>query len=271
MKPAGGYIISGGIEGKKRLDILADVMHNYTSALLVANGLAEGASFLDVGCGGGNVALMAAKITGDTGKVTAIDFDEALIELDKQDAEKRGITNILYDAKSAGDLNYNNEFDMAYSRFLLSHLEEPLVVLNNMVKSVKPGGRIIVEDIDFSGHFCYPACSAFEQYVQLFIATAQQRGQNANIGPRLPSLFNEAGIGQVNFDVIQPAFNKGEGKWMASITMDKIKDAVLSEGLADANTVNTIITELEAFTQNSQTIISLPRIFRVWGVKKQES
>ena len=267
MQQTSNYIISGGIEGKKRLHILSDVLHPYTKPLLQNNGLIKGASFLDVGCGGGGVTLMAAKTVGDTGNVVALDFDAEIISLDKKDAEDQHIKNISYHAQSAYEINYSNKFDLVYSRFLLSHLNEPQLVLNNMLRSAKPRGSIVVEDIQFSGHFCYPACSAFEQYVALFTATAQQRGQNANIGPHLLSMFNTAGIKQINFDVIQPAFNTGPGKRMAYITMDKIKEAVISEDLADTKTVNIILKELESFTNDKNSIISLPRIFRVWGIK----
>jgi hypothetical protein len=67
--------------------------------------------------------------------------------------------------------------------------------------------------------------------------------------------------------VIQPAFNNGPGKQMACITMDRIKEAVISEGLAGAAEVAQTQTQLEAFTADDESIISLPRIFRVWGVK----
>nr|WP_067058243.1 class I SAM-dependent methyltransferase [Mucilaginibacter sp. L294] len=268
MQQNSNYIISGGIEGKKRLHILSDILQPYTKPLLQNNGLIKGTSFFDLGCGGGGVSLMAAKIVGDTGSVTAIDFDQEIISLDIKDAEEQHIKNLTYHAQSAYDINYSNQFDVVYSRFLLSHLKEPQLVLNNMLRSAKPGGRVVVEDIDFSGHFCHPACNAFNQYVNLFTATAQQRGQNANIGPHLLSMFKVAGIQQVSFDVIQPAFNTGPGKQMALITMDKIKHAVISEGLTDAKTANTILTGLEAFTNDERSIISLPRIFRVWGLKK---
>ncbi|GGH03913.1 class I SAM-dependent methyltransferase [Mucilaginibacter phyllosphaerae] len=267
MEPGNAYIITGGIEGKKRLDILANVLHNYTKPLLQLNGLATGSSFLDVGCGGGNVTLMAAGLVGKTGAVTGIDFDEEIIKLDEVDTSGKGFNHINYFAQSAYNLTYKNEFDVVYSRFLLSHLTRPGVVLNNMLQAAKTGGKIIVEDIDFSGHFCFPASAAFEQYVNLFTATAQKRGHNANIGPSLFNLFKDAGIKSINFDIIQPAFNQGDGKRMAIITMDKIKQAVITEGLATTETVDRIISELEIFTNNMQSVISLPRIFRVWGVK----
>lgn len=269
MKTTGTYIITGGEEGKKRLGTLSEVLYPYELSLLQQQGLTQGMSFLDAGCGGGHVSLMVAGMVGDAGRVTGVDFDKDIIELDRKEAIERGVTNVSYEVLSAYDMQYAGEFDMAYARFLLSHLIEPLSVLKKMVASVKPGGRVIVEDIHFSGHFSYPLCKAFDDYVTLFTATASQRGQNAEIGPVLPSLFADAGLTDIGFDVIQPVFNRGDGKWMAYITMDKIKDAVKEQGLADDATIQKILNEIEAFTKDETTIISLPRIFRVWGTKTE--
>ncbi|WP_276134296.1 class I SAM-dependent methyltransferase [Polluticoccus soli] len=268
MKTTGNYIIAGGEEGKKRLEVLSEVLYPYETALLQQQGLSNGMSFLDVGCGGGHISLMVAGIVGDTGHVTGIDFDKDIIELNRKEAIEQGITNVSYEELSAYDMKYASEFNMAYARFLLSHLTDPLGVLKNMVASVKSGGRIIVEDIHFIGHFSFPECKAFDDYVSLFTTAALQRRQNANIGPALPSLFAEAGLDNIGFDVIQPVFSKGNGKWMAYITMDKIRDAVKAQGLANEVTIQRILNEIETFTKDDTTIISLPRFFRVWGTKE---
>lgn len=268
METENEYIITGGEEGKKRLNVLSDVLYASTKMLLELNDVSPGKTFLDVGCGGGNVSLMAAGMVGDTGKVVAVDFDEEIILLDKKDAIARNATNISYLTQSVYDIDFENEFDVVYARFLLSHLTDPLKVLKQMLLSAKPGGRIVVEDIHFSGHFCHPANAAFDKYVSLFTEAGFKRGQNPEIGAELLSLFEAAGIGQVNFEVILPTFNKGGGKWMAYITMDKIKDTVLHLSLADQQTIDSVLAELEAFTLDEHNIMSLPRIFRVWGVKR---
>jgi len=72
MAATGDYIISGGSEGKARLNILSAILQDPTRALLEANGLTTGTFFLDAGCGGGNVARMAAAIAGSTGRVTGV-------------------------------------------------------------------------------------------------------------------------------------------------------------------------------------------------------
>ena len=63
------YAIRGGKEGKKRLDLLARVMLPTTMQLLDRVGLVRGMKCLDVGCGGGHVAMLIAGIVGPEGRV----------------------------------------------------------------------------------------------------------------------------------------------------------------------------------------------------------
>jgi ubiquinone/menaquinone biosynthesis C-methylase UbiE len=261
------YIISGGQEGKSRLNVLSDILSSYTKTLLEKDGPISGKTFLDVGCGGGNVSLMAARMVGETGSVTGIDFDKEIISLAQKDAVKEGIKNITFEAISAEDITYNNQFDIVYARFLLSHLKSPMQVLQNMARNAKPGGKIIVQDVHFSGHFCYPPCKAFDDYLYYYTTTAKNNDQNPEIGSSLFQLFYQAKISDIKFETIQPSFNTGAGKWMAYLTMDKIKDTVIKQGLANAEEIEEVLAELEEFTKDEQTIISLPRIFTVWGIK----
>ncbi len=261
------YIIDGGNEGKNRLNVLADAMHEYSLALLQKTGLQEGQSFLDNGCGGGHVAMMAARIVGKYGKVVGLDFDETIIELAKADQDKEALSNIDFKVCNAYDLNEYSVFDMAYARFLLSHLEHPLTALQKMKQAVKPGGTVIIEDIQFSGHFSYPVNPAFNEYVELYQQAVQIRGGNAEIGPLLIALFKQASFKAIEFDMVQPAFTEGGGKWMAYLTLDKIKHTFIKQQLISREALNILLKELKEFTEDPNSIISMPRIFRVWGIK----
>lgn len=262
------YIISGGAAGKDRLNTLSNVLRPYTQYLLEMAGPLTSKKVLDLGSGGGNVAMMIGGMVGNKGSVTAIDFDESIVALAKKQAEKDGIKNVQFQAESAYDITYSNEFDLVYSRFLLSHLQQPMDVLHKMVDAVKPGARIIVEDVDFTGHFSYPASTAFEQYVTLYSKAARQNGQNPKIGQQLFKMFCDAGITDVGFDVIQPSFATGQGKWMGWLTLDRIKNTLVEHNLVTEEEAQKLLQELEVFTQDPNTIISMPRIFRVWGRKK---
>ncbi len=268
MKDHLEYIITGGKDGKSRLNILSEALYPYTRSLLQAQGISKGQSFLDLGCGGGNIALLAAELVGNKGAVTAVDFDDTIVALAQQDADASGTKNISFEVLSAYDISYSNRFDTAYARFLLSHLKDPLLALQKMVQSTKPGGNVIVEDVHFSGHFCYPENMAFNKYVRYYTIAAALNGHNAEIGPSLSSLFHQAGLEQIGFDVVLPCFNNGSGKWMAYVTLDRIKETLVREAITNEHSVDRMLTELEDFTKDEQTIMSLPHIFRVWGRKK---
>ena len=90
------YAISGGKEGKSRLNILAAAMQPYTQAWLVNAGIRTASGFLDAGSGGGNVALLVAKLTGEKCRIIGIDFDNEILKLAKEDALKENVHNIQY-------------------------------------------------------------------------------------------------------------------------------------------------------------------------------
>jgi hypothetical protein len=75
----------------------------------------------------------------------------------------------------------------------------------------------------------------------------------------------QAGIQEVELNVIQPAHIYAEGKLMAPLNMARISDALIAEGLATASEVKQILTELNHAVADCGTVVSLPRIFQVWG------
>lgn len=268
MKKENGYIIKGGAEGKQRLDILSGILNEHSLSLIEKDTPLQGKRFLELGCGGGNLALAVAEKIGNGGKVTAIDFDEEILALAKVQANENLITNISFIAMDASEIAFENEYDIVYSRFLLSHLKEPNALIGKMIRALKPGGKLVVEDIDFSGHFSYPHCTAFETYQRLFITAASNNGQNPNIGLSLFSMLKESGLQETAYEVFQPSHHTGNGKWMAYNTMDRIKESVLKQQLATSEEIKQILNELNIFTQNDDSILSLPRIFGTWGYKQ---
>jgi len=259
------YAIRGGNEGKERLDVLARVLVPTTTQMLERVGLTTGMKCLDVGCGGGHVTILMAGIVGPEGRVIGTDTDAEILALAREDAKAAKVTNVEFQQQDACACLWHNKFDVAYARFLVSHLDKPEKCLTAMVEACLPGGTILIEDTDFAGSFCYPACAAYERYKELYQELVQRMGGDSNIGPRLPALFRRAGIQDVEVNVIQPAHIGGEGKLMAPITMARISDALNAEGLVTEDEAQQILTELNAVAADSETLISLPRIFQVWG------
>lgn len=259
------YVIRGGEEGRKRLGLLGRVLWPTTSALLRRAGLAPGMSCLDLGCGGGDVALEMAALVGPGGKVVGLDRDQEKLAHGRREAAERGLANL--ELRSQDVLTWNEEaaYDFVYSRFLLTHLREPAALLVRMWQALRPGGRVVIEDIDFRGHFSFPRSAAFDRYVELYRAVVARRGADADIGPRLHAMARAAGWTPPALEVIQPAFVEGEGKEMAVVTLENIADAVVADGLAGREELERQIAELRLFTGEEGSLISLPRIFQLWS------
>lgn len=259
------YTIHGSDEGAKRLSILSRTLATSTERFLHWAGLSTGLTVLDLGCGAGDVTLVMSERVGPQGQLTGLDLDERKIQLATAAAAQREIQNVQFKAFNAYDLVDESSYDLVYSRFLLSHLNKPETVLQNIRHALKAGGRLLIEDTDFSGHFSYPVSGDFNRYVSLYQSLLTKRGADANFGQRLVGVLQAAGFTDVAFQIIQPAFLAGEGKLMAEITFEGISNALLEEGLVSPEEVQQILTGLVQFRQRNDSIMSLPRIFQVSG------
>jgi SAM-dependent methyltransferase len=259
------YIIRGGLEGRERLRLLARVMRPTTLGLLDRIGLRPGMRCLDVGCGGGDVTFELARIVGPEGGVVAIDMDETKLELARHEAAARQLGNVEFRRSQIGADELGPEFDVVYARFLLTHLKDPVGALATMRPALRPGGVLVVEDIDFSGSFCHPDSAAFRRYVELYTLAARRGGGDPNIGPRLPGLLTDVGLAGVGMHVVQPAGIEGEVKLVNPVTLENIADAVLAAGLASRAELEQIIAELYEAARDTRTVLSLPRIVQAWG------
>ena len=260
----GQYMLERGSKGAERLQLLSRILSPTTEALLLRAGLAPGWRCLDIGCGTGQVTILMAHRTSPDGLAVGLDPDEHFLDLVRQESARLGISAI-FRAGTVDNLHAETGYDLVYARFVLSHLPEPAEVIGQMVRVVHPGGMIVIEDVDFAGHFCYPPNAAFARYVALYQTAVRLRGADPDLGPRLPGILDDAGVESVHLDVILPAFREGEGKRMAWATMEGIQGAVVAAGLASTAEMNAILAELDEFERDRRTIISMPRIFQVWG------
>lgn len=261
------YVIATGHKGRDRLRVLTRVFAETTAQLLDRVGVGQGMACLDAGCGGGDIACELARRVGPSGSVVGIDLDAVSLDIARQEADALDLGNIEYRVLDVFELADSERFDVIYVRFLLSHLPDPGAALARMVGALRQGGVLSVEDVEFSAHFCFPEDPAFSDYVRLYRAAAQAKGDDPDIGPRLPGLLRDAGLDDIDMRVVQPAGVRGEAKLLSAITMAMIGEAVTSAGLASADRVAGIVAGLDAAARDDRTVMSTPRVFQVWGRK----
>jgi ubiquinone/menaquinone biosynthesis C-methylase UbiE len=252
--------------GAERLRILNRAKWPTTLRLLSAAGLRAGMRVLDVGCGSGAVTLEMAALVGAEGEGVGIDCDSEILELARGEAENLNVALTLRHV-SAEELDKVAAYDFAYARYLLSHLCQPELAFVAMVRALRPGGRLVVEDVYFPGHLCYPPNAAIDSYVGLYQAAARTKGADPAIGPRLVGMALEVGLVDVRIELVVPVFRDGEGKRVAQATMEHLRESVIDAGLATGAEVDSIVAELEAFAEDERTLMSLAPTFQLWGRK----
>jgi SAM-dependent methyltransferase len=179
------------------------------------------------------------------------------------------LTNVRFEVGDAADLEPGC-YDLAYSRFLLSHVPRPGTVLERITRALRPGGAVILEDTDFRASFCYPESAAYRRFVQLYRETVARFGGNADIGPALPSLLRSAGVQDIAIDVRQPSALSGPTKLMNITTLERISRAVIGERLATLDELDALLTAMREYYEDPTTVMSVPRIIRAWGRTRQD-
>jgi ubiquinone/menaquinone biosynthesis C-methylase UbiE len=192
----------------------------------MAAGLQAGMSCLDVGCGSGDVTLKMAALVVAEGSVVGVDRDQSILQLASQEAERQGLP-VSFRRSNIEELAEESAYDSVFARYLLSHLPRPQGAVELMVRAVRPGGHLVLEDVFFPGHICYPANAAFDRYLELYQAVGYcEGGRGRGDRVRLLGMALEAGLVGVGIGLVVPTFRDGEGKRVAQITMEHIREAV---------------------------------------------
>jgi phosphatidylethanolamine/phosphatidyl-N-methylethanolamine N-methyltransferase len=101
----------------------------------------QGERVLEVGVGTGiNLSLYPKNCS-----VTGIDFNESMLEIARERAERKDIRNVRLLQMDAADLKFaDNAFDIVYAPYLISVVPDPVRVAHEMRRVCRPGGRVIL-------------------------------------------------------------------------------------------------------------------------------
>lgn len=261
------YLIRGGIEGRERMRVVARVLRPTTTALLERAGVAAGMSCLDVGCGAGEVTFDLASVVGPTGHVRGVDLDATKIDLAREDAEQAVVLNADFSVADLADGLGEAAYDVVYARFVLTHLRDPAAAVALMRAALRPGGRLVVEDIDYRGSFCFPESKAYSRANEIYEQTALRNGGDPYIGARLPRLMLDAGFEAVQPSIAHPVGLEGEVKLLQPLTIENIKATAVRHEVATDEEIDAVVDRLYELAHDAAVLVGMPRVGQVWGVR----
>jgi demethylmenaquinone methyltransferase/2-methoxy-6-polyprenyl-1,4-benzoquinol methylase len=134
-----------GLYDRMNTVMTAGLHHQWRRRAADLAGLGPGGRALDVATGTGDLAIALAQRVGPDGEVVAVDFSHRMLELAR--AKANGLP-IRFEAANALALPFGEaEFDAATVGFGARNFSDLDRGLREMVRVVRPGGRVVVLEI----------------------------------------------------------------------------------------------------------------------------
>lgn len=107
-----------------------------------------GAVVLDLGCGAGTDLLIAAQMTGPTGRVIGVDMTPAMLERARASAQQMGFQNVQLHESLIESLPVENaSVDIVISNGVIDLVPDKTAVFDEIDRVLRPGGRLQIADV----------------------------------------------------------------------------------------------------------------------------
>lgn len=140
----------------------------FDEPLLAAAAIGERDRVLDVGCGAGKTARLAAGRAA-RGRVLGVDLSVPMLERARVTAAREGIGNVTFDHTDAQVHPFEPAaFDVAVSRFGVMFFGDPVEAFTNIGRALRPGGRLaFICAADVGGNEWIQAMSVLRDHLPL--------------------------------------------------------------------------------------------------------
>jgi SAM-dependent methyltransferase len=261
------YVLATGNEGAARLHLLDEVYGASSRAACAAAGLGAGWRVADVGCGVGDMSCWLGERVGPQGGVIAMDVSADQLLQGRERAARRGLGNVSFVEGSAYEPGLpSGEFDLAFCRFLLCHLQRPADALAQMAALLRPGGTLVAQDMVMTSMFSDPPSRAYRRFAELGVELGAALGVDYDVGRRLFGMFRDLGLAELRVSVHQPAFATGERKRLWEHTFLEATPGAAAAGIGTEEEVAELTAELAAISEDDSALVVHPALLAVSGV-----
>jgi len=237
------YIFEAQKEDKelRRLCLIEAVFDPDTITRLIKTGIKAGWCCLEIGAGAGSIALWMSKQVGPGGSVVAIDRDTTHLQ---------ALNGTRCEVIQGDFLETNLEvqFDLIHCRYVLIHNKNDMEILKKIRHILKPGGRVLLEEPDFtSARTLNPSSNMSGKKVnQAICRMFRDMDLDPMYGLHLPEKLTESGYDILDLDAalhFSPG-NSSLAKLMAA-SAKVLREKYIASGEASEEDITSYIKNAE--------------------------
>jgi SAM-dependent methyltransferase len=245
-------------EAGQRFTSLQECFDPVTIAHLDRTGVTSGWTCLEVGGGGVSIGRWLGGRVGSTGKVTVTDLDPHWIGAD----QGPNVEVIRHDV--VADPLPDRTYDLVHARLVLLHLPARLSALANLVKALKPGGWLLIDDFDCTWLPFIPSCDEAGQALFLKVLAAFHRllgegGVDLEHGRHFYQTLTDQGLVDVQVDGHMQIWSGGSaGTRLHQANIEQLTPRLLATELLDQREISNFHRLLDdpTFSVNSYLLVS---------------
>jgi len=253
--------------------VQSQLLKAFTRRLFEDAGITAGMRILDVGCGAGDVSLLAAEFVGKTGSVLGVDNNPSVLQMAQTRVQQAGITQVSFLTADIGDLALDGPYDAIVGRLILEHLPQRTAYLERLLHHLRPGGVVAFQEYDLVGfaEATVPFSPLWEQASQWVIQVFQQVGVELRMGMKLYATFLEVGLPAPELRY-ETAIGGGPAwlgyQWVADAVRATLP-LILQFGIASAEEVgmDTLADRMREEVVSQGGVARLPALVSAWTRK----
>jgi ubiquinone/menaquinone biosynthesis C-methylase UbiE len=188
------YVLGHTQEELERLQRQAEFFAEPTAEILTAAGLSKGMQVLDVGCGVGDVSLIAADLVGPTGSIVGLDRSEAALSVARARAVATDRNWVSFELGDVNNFGGAQSYDAVIGRFILLHLTSPADMLRRLAGQLKRNCIVSFIEMDIGTATAVPGFPLFDLCMGWIVEMYRRAGFEPNMGSKLYGAFRAAGL-----------------------------------------------------------------------------